>query len=130
MKFLNDEHRDSFFEAIELTGSAREDGTISAYFGASLYLLAALPYAYPRMRRFLSRDCIDFPAILESVVLSSGEAVIVSLAGNLYNGGFFDQYTPLDIVSSCDGEMVGLACSALLLRKERLCISGFCPKNA
>lgn len=125
MRFLNKEHREAFLEALKLTSSASEDGTISTYFGASLYLLAALPYAYPRMRQFLSRRCIDFPAILDSVSLSSGEVVIISLAGNLYNGSFFDRYTPLDIVSCCDDEMVGLACSALLLRKSRLSISDF-----
>jgi hypothetical protein len=55
--------------------------------------------------------------------LSAGETVLVALAGNLYNGGFFGGYTPQDIVSYCDTDGVELAARALALRKQRLDIN-------
>ena len=62
---------------------------------------------------------IDFEALLQ-MGLSSGESVLVALAGNFYNGGFFNEYTPSDIVNYCDAGMTELAAKALWLRKQRI----------
>ena len=48
------------------------------------------------------------------------ERILVALAGNLYNGGFFNDYTPEDIINHCDAGMTELAAKALLLRKQRI----------
>lgn len=45
---------------------------------------------------------------------------LLALAGNFYNGGFFDRYTPADIVNYCDMSMTELAAKALYLRKQQL----------
>ena len=52
--------------------------------------------------------------------LSSGENILVALAGNFYNGGFFRDYTPSDIIGYCDAGMVDLAARAMRLRKQTI----------
>ncbi len=120
MFYSDENHEARFREALALTGAIKEDGHIEAYFGASLYLLTGLPYVYGRAKKFLGAGYIDFGSMLAQLALSSGEEIAVSLAGNLYNGSFFAGYTPLDIISTCDGPTVQLACSALLFRKSRV----------
>lgn len=60
------------------------------------------------------------------MALSGGEKILVELAGNLYNGSFFIGYTPEDIVSQCDSDMVELAVTAIWLRKQKLHYSEVC----
>ena len=43
---------------------------------------------------------------------------LAALAGNLYNGGFFNDYTPLDIIGNCDAETVQVAANAIVMRKR------------
>ena len=52
--------------------------------------------------------------------LSSGENILVALAGNFYNGGFFRDYTPSDIIGHCDAGMVDLVARAMRLRKQTI----------
>lgn len=117
--FLSDKHIQNFCEAVSLIPDAIADkGTrrLSSYYGASLFLLAGLD-AWPQLRRFCT-GYIDIDGMLNEVPLSSGEVLVVRLAGNLYNGGFWVG-TPLDLVSELDREMSGLCINALLLRRAR-----------
>lgn len=125
MFYSDDNHPARLREALALTGAVKADGRIASDFGASLYLLTGLPSVYGRARKFMGRGYIDFGSLLAQLALSSGEEILVSLAGNLYNGSFFAGYTPLDIISACDSDTVQLACAALLLRKSRLCEADF-----
>lgn len=52
--------------------------------------------------------------------LSSGERLIVELAGNFYNGGFFDGYKPSDIIEKLDADTVELVARAFVLRRQRI----------
>ena len=70
------------------------------------------------MEKHIHHGYIDFEPMLH-MGLSTGETILVALAGNLYNGSFFDRYDPLNIVSYCDTDGVVLATRALLLRKRR-----------
>ena len=122
MIFRSDKHAERWAEAIDRAGAANQDDTVSAYFGASIYILTGIPFLYDRIKRHIHRDYIDFEAILNSGI-SSGERILVALAGNLYNGGFFDNYTPWDIVCNLDAGMVELAATAVWLRKRRIDIN-------
>ena len=122
MIFKDNDHAQRWEEAVGTAEAIRNDGTIKGDFGASLYyILAGLPSVYDRAQQHIHPGYIDFEPMFH-MGLSSGETVLVALAGNLYNGGFFGGYTPQDIVSYCDTHGVMLATQALLLRKRKLVI--------
>lgn len=126
MIFKDSEHAQRWEEAVRTAGAVRDDGTVDCDFGASLYILTGLPSVYDRVQQHIHSKSIHFEPMLRKG-LSTGENILVALAGNLYNGGFFHagsiSYTPLDIVSLCDADGVVLATRALLLRKRRINIS-------
>lgn len=122
MIFNSSDHAERFAAAIQTAGAVRDDDTIKGDFGASLYILTGLPSVYKRVEQHIHPGYIDFEPIFHTG-LSSGETVLVALAGNLYNGGYFGGYTPHDIVSYCDADGVVLATMALRLRKQRLDIN-------
>lgn len=122
MIFNSSDHAERFGAAIQTAGAVRDDDTIKGDFGASLYILTGLPSVYKRVEKHVHHSYIDFEPMLH-MGLSTGETILVALAGNLYNGGFFDRYTPQDIVSYCDTDGVLLAARALTLRKQRLDIN-------
>lgn len=122
MIFKDSEHAQRWNEAVGTAGAIRDNGTVNADFGASLYILTGLPGVYSRAQQHIHPGYIDFEPMFH-MGLSAGETVLVALAGNLYNGGFFGGYTPQDIVSYCDTDGVELAARALALRKQRLDIN-------
>ena len=122
MIFRSDKHAEQWAEAIDRAGAVNQDDTVSAYFGASIYILTGIPFLYDRVKKHIHRDYIDFEAVLNSGI-SSGERILVALAGNLYNGGFFDNYTPWDIACGLDTGMVELAATAIWIRKQRVDIN-------
>ncbi len=118
--FLSNEHINNFCEAVGLIPDAiadKDTRRLSAYYGASLFLLTGLE-TWPMLRRFCA-GYIDIDGMLSELPLSSGEALVVRLAGNLYNGGFWTG-TPLDLVSELDRERSELCINALRLRRGRL----------
>lgn len=122
MIFMDNDHAQRWAAAIQTAGAVRDDDTVKGDFGASLYILTGIPSAYKRVAQHVHPGYIDFEPMFH-MGLSSGETVLVALAGNLYNGGFFGGYTPQDIVSYCDTDGVELAARALALRKQRLDIN-------
>lgn len=122
MIFKDESHAEQWAEAIEAVGSLRDDDTVNSYYGASLFIITGIPGLYGRVKKHIHNNWIDFEAILD-MGLSTGESILVALAGNLYNGGFFDRYTPSDIVSHCDAGMVELAAKAFWLRKQTININ-------
>lgn len=119
MIFRDDTHAEQWAEAIDRAGAHRDDDTVNSDFGASLFIITGIPGLYERVKQHIHKNWIDFEPML-CMGLSTGESVLVALAGNLYNSGFFDRYTPSDIVSHCDVGMTELAARALLLRKQRI----------
>lgn len=122
MIFTDSEHAERFAAAVQTAGAVRDDDTIKGDYGASLFILTGLPSVYKRVEKHVHRNYIDFEPMFH-MGLSTGETILVALAGNLYNGGFFDRFTPQDIVSYCDTDGILLAARALCLRKQRLDIN-------
>ena len=116
MIFTDDRHAEEWAEAIDRAGVHRDDDTVNSYFGVSLFIITGVPSLYSRVKQHIHNGWLDFEAMLR-MGLSSGENILVSLAGNFYNGGFFGGYTPSDIVSYCDAGMVDIAARAMRLRK-------------
>lgn len=125
MFYIDEKHEQRLNDALRGSGAIKEGGRVDAYMGASLYLLTALPGTWGRLKRYVEPGCLDFAEMLENVVLSTGEEIIVRLAGNFYNGGFWSDagLTPWDIVASLDGNCVALVACALWLRSSRLNVS-------
>ena len=119
MIFTDDRHAEEWAEAIDRAGAHRDDDTVNSYYGASLFIITGIPGLYERVKRHIYNNFIDYEAMLE-MGLSSGESVLVALAGNFYNGGFFDKYTPADIINYCDTKTTELAAKAIYLRKQQL----------
>ena len=122
MFFFGHEHKKRWKEAVQSAGGVITDGTIKGDFGASLYILTGMPDVYSMVEKHIHRGYIDFDAMLH-MGLSSGETVLVCLAGNLYNGGFFEGYTPADIIEKCDVESIALAVRAIMIRSQRFNIN-------
>ena len=112
-------HAERLESALHMAGAIRDNGTVNTDFGASLYILTGLPSVYSRIWPHIHCGYIDFEP-MRNAGLSTGEHILVALAGNLYNGSYFDRFTPIDIVSYCDADGVELATQALRLRKQRL----------
>lgn len=119
MIFRNYFHFEQWTEAVKAAGALRDDGTVSSYYGASLFIITGIPGFYSRAKQYIYNNWIDFEAIL-NMGLSTGENILVSLAGNLYNGSFFDEYKPLDIIEKLDADTVELVARAFVLRKQRI----------
>lgn len=119
MYFLSELHLQNFREAIELIPNARPGSgrRLSTDYAASLFLLAGLEEAWPSLRRFCC-GYIDCGSILEALSLSTGEQLVVRLAGNLYNGGFWED-TPADLVNFLDDRYFRLCLSALKIRRAK-----------
>ena len=119
MIIIDSSHAERLESALHMAGAIRDNGTVNTDFGASLYILTGLPSVYSRIWPHIHCGYIDFEPMLNAG-LSTGEHILVALAGNLYNGSYFDRFTPIDIVSYCDADGVELATQALRLRKQRL----------
>lgn len=119
MIFTDDKHAEQWAEAIERAGAHRDDDTVNRYFGASLFIITGIPGFYSRAKRHIHNNWIDFTSIFD-MGLSTGERILISLAGNFYNGGFFEDYTPSDIIGHCDAGMVDLVARAMKLRKQEI----------
>ena len=119
MYFLSEQHLENFREAVSLIPNSVdcETGRISSYYSGSLFLLTGLESSWPRLRRFCT-GYIDCGSILDELVLSRGEQLIVRLAGNLYNGGFWDG-SPAELANELDDHCFQLCLAALLLRRAR-----------
>lgn len=119
MIFKDDRHAEEWAEAIDRAGAHRDDDTVNAYFGASLFIITGVPGLYNRVKQHIHHSWLDIEPMLH-MGLSSGESILVALAGNFYNGGFFGDYTPSDVIGYCDAGMVDLAARAMRLRKQTI----------
>lgn len=117
MIFTSEEHAEKWAEAISRADAHRDDDTVKSDYAASLFIITGVPGLYDRVKEHIHGGWIDFDAMLD-MWLSGGERVLVALAGNFYNGGFFEDYTPFDIVKQCDAGATELAARALWLRKQ------------
>lgn len=81
MIFRNGTHAEEWAAAIYRADAHRDDDTANPYFGASLFLITAVPGLYDRVKEHIHNGWADYSEMLE-MNLSSGERLIVELAGN------------------------------------------------
>jgi hypothetical protein len=70
---------------------------------------------YQKTRNYITADGIDFEAMMEKQDFSSGEAKLVRLAANLYNG--FMEVTPQELINTLDDRNYDLAMQAIRFRR-------------
>ena len=120
--FIDDGHKERWLESISITNSKRENGDIDVYFAASLYIITGMEDVYARSKSYIHRGWIDFEKML-SVELSKSEKMLIALAGNFYNGGFFGEYTPWSIICDCNDKQYRLVLVSMWIRKNTINIS-------
>lgn len=119
MFYIDGAHQRAFVKALHDTCALNDAGRVNSCFGASLYLLTSLGMRWQSVRRFVTPGCIDFDGILDGLTLSSGESVVVRLAGNLYNGQFGRDMSPIDLIGDLDNDFFRVCLHALEMRRGR-----------
>ncbi len=116
--WMYDGHQEAMEQAVKKTPAIKK-GVLSKEYAASLYLLTGLESAWSVLQKYVNRDGIDHKGMLDEP-LSEGERLIVGLAGNLFNGGIYIDFTPIDLIDSLDGAMLVMAINGILLRRGTL----------
>jgi hypothetical protein len=112
--FKSEEHKTRFLEAMQSIGKIY-DGKLDQEYGAALYLLTSHPSVWNKTRPYVFGDGIDFELILEEVVLSGGEWVVIKWAGNLFGQ---DQHIDPTELMRLDRDNFEAAINALRLRRD------------
>ncbi|MGH2507463.1 MAG: DUF6075 family protein [Ktedonobacteraceae bacterium] len=111
--FKSVEHKQRFFSVMKELGKVY-DGTCDPEYGAALYILSADLSTWQRAQGYIDCDGIDITAMLEDVHFSSGYAVLIQLAGNLFNNQ--QHLDPLEFLR-LDENNFKVALAALSLRR-------------
>ena len=86
INFINDKHRTRFYEAIKPHVYLQNNQQFcDQEYGAALLLLTS-PLLWQFAEAYIQDHRIDFDGLLQAGYLSSSEALMIKLAGNLFNG--------------------------------------------
>jgi hypothetical protein len=83
--FKSPGHKQRFLTTVQDLGRVY-GGKIDQEYGAALYILTADAGIWKSAQAYVERDAIDIEAMLAELDFSHGYAVLVKLAGNLFNG--------------------------------------------
>jgi len=117
--FVSEEHKTRFLASLAQIGKIY-NGTPDTEYAAALYILTSDLFTWNEVSRYVSRDGISIKGMLKKVHLSSGEAVLVKLAGNLFNGN--EHLDPLEFIRLDEANFT-IALTSLKLRREGLHLS-------
>lgn len=117
MKYFQDEtHKDGVLKVIQDKRLVYPDGQVDCYYLPALFiLLSSKNNFYKKTRKYIDADGIDFEAMMEKQDFSSGEAKLVRLAANLYNGSM--DVTPQELINTLDDKNYDLALQAIRFRR-------------
>jgi hypothetical protein len=116
ISFTSDHHRKRFLQAVQQLDKV-DEGKIDREYGAAIYLLSAENQIWQGVQYYLSRTGIKFAAMLDELPLSSGEAVLLQIAGNLFNDSL--SVNPIELLR-LDERNFNLALSAIKMRRYGL----------
>ena len=117
MKYFFDEtHKNNVMKVIRDKRLVYPDGQVDCYYLPALFiLLSTKNNLYKKTRSYIDADGIDFEAMMEKQDFSSGEAKLVRLAANLYNGSM--KVTPQELINTLDDRNYDLAMQAIRFRR-------------
>jgi hypothetical protein len=117
MKYFVDEtHKNNVMKVIRDKRLVYPDGQVDCYYLPALFiLLSTKNNFYKKTRNYINADGIDFETMMEKQDFSSGEAKLVRLAANLYNGSM--EVTPQELINTLDDRNYDLAMQAIRFRR-------------
>src|SRR4051794_40581447 len=119
--FKSAEHKQRFLATMQQIGKI-DTGKLDPEYAAALYILTADAGTWQKAREHVSRQGIDIQTLLEEVDFSSGYAVLIKLAGNLFNNQ--QHLDPLEFLR-LDNRNFHIALTALILRRSSIHIDDF-----
>ncbi len=114
--FASASHKRRFFVAIQRIDKV-DAGKLDPEYGAALYILTADDATWELAQKYIRRDGIGIQEMLDEHYFSSSEAVLIQLAGNLFNGQV--HVDPLELMR-LDETNFQIALSAIMLRRYSL----------
>jgi len=118
--FRSEEHKQRLLSSLADIGKIF-NGVPDTEYAAALYILTSDPFMWDVVSRYVSCDGIRIKGILKKVPMSTGEAALVKLAGNLFNG-IAAHVDPLELIP-LDETNFTIVLTALKLRREGLQLS-------
>lgn len=117
MKYFQDEtHKNRVLKVINDKRLVYSDGQVDCYYLPALFiLLSTKNNFYEKTKNYIVADGIDFETMMEKQDFSSGEAKLVRLAANLYNGSM--EVTPQELIHTLDDRNYDLAMQAIRFRR-------------
>ncbi len=114
--FLDETHKNSVMKVIRDKRLVYPDGQGDCYYLPALFILLSTKNdLYKKTRNYITEDGIDFAMMMEKQDFSSGEAKLVRLAANLFNGSM--EVTPQEFINSLDDKNYDLAMQAICFRR-------------
>ena len=114
--FVDETHKNNVMKVIRDKRLVYPDGQVDCYYLPALFiLLSTKNNLYQKIRNYITADGIGFEAMMEKQDFSSGEAKLVRLAANLYNG--FMEVTPQELINTLDDRNYDLAMRAIRFRR-------------
>lgn len=117
MNYRDGEHKGLFLSLLERHGRVFRDGRVDSEYAAAYYLLTCNDSVWSKAQRYVDSAGIDVWSLVENESLSSGESLLVRLAGNLFNGSFDECVSPKRLISTLDKEHFSMAMESIRIRE-------------
>jgi hypothetical protein len=114
--FTSPDHKQRFLTVMQRLGKI-DDGRLNQEYGAALYILTASHSLWQKSQAYVERHAIDIEAMLAEIDVSHGYAVLLKLAGNLFNGEH--HIDPVEFMR-LDANNFTVALTALQIRRASL----------
>ncbi len=125
MRFAHAEHRGRMKEAMKAAKAVSPSGWLDREYAAALFILTGMEWTWPRLKPYTGERYIDCEGMLNDLHLSKGEELLVSLAGNLFNGRTYSSFQPIDLIDVLDDEMLQLAITGFAIRRSDTNLAAF-----
>jgi Family of unknown function (DUF6075) len=113
--FKSANHKARFTNAMHEFGKVYDGGKFDPEYAAAFYILTADQSTWSKSYGYVSRHGIQIDEMLEEVDFSSGQVVLLQLAGNLFNGT--QHIDPLEFLRLDHGNF-NVALTAMLIRRD------------
>jgi len=114
--FKSGEHKARFLAAVQKLDKLWDGSKIDQEYGAALYILTIDQWTWESVQEYVSKSGIRFDLILENIHLSTGYAVLIKLAANLF-GHLTIHCDPVAFMILDQGNF-NVALAALLIRRN------------
>ena len=113
MHYMDENHRERLLDCLEALGRVDPAGKVDAEYGSAYYVITGNYAIWEKARMHTYGNEVDFWDLIEKECLSSGEALIVRLAANLFNGSYSNEVSPKALVNTLDSEHTLMAIQAI-----------------